>query len=87
MISRCGGHIISHTRVLKHGNAEGNHLSRRALLAQRESLMRSLLTLPLFSHTFTLISILFGGLGHLLGVSALVNRRPDVPPVAALVLA
>lgn len=74
LISRCGGHMISHTCALRHGNAEGNHLSRRALQAQRESLMRSLLTPALFSHTFTLISVLFGGLGHLPGVSALINR-------------
>lgn len=77
MISRCGGGIISHTRVRARGNAEGNHLSRRALQAQRESLMRSLLTLALFSHTFTLISILFGGLGHLPGVSAPANANAN----------
>lgn len=79
--------MTSPTLALKHGSAGGNHLSRRALQAQRESLMRSLRTPPLFSHTFTLISVPFGGRGHSPGVSALVSRGHRRDVWAALALA
>lgn len=52
--------FLPQTHTFKGLNAEGNHLSRRALQAQRESLMSSFLTLYFHTHSHLLGSCLEG---------------------------